>query len=473
MSLISKIFGISKLQEEFKKAISLRWHLAIKDIQEFTCKIDQNTLKINEAISHLYFDFRNNLFSIHGNLSKELFNSESNYQIKSIENNENIIMSISSCNKPDILIMKVRISRNKIELIGTLKNFFCVLPYNDSWEIINEAKKLIKDKSLSTIEPLKKTDINLNELEILNNKNWLKIISSMDIQAEYKIVISDFFIKDAIDIEKFLANKRTNDIINEYNSLENWEYINQFDKNPLDEIICTKTFKEQYTKHISTRGLGIPDWFYIAYPDVTFFLQTNLQNIFNEMNLNNSSLISNDGFTLDFFRAIVNQYISKNGLLECSINTPPLIKSIILLPGLGINSIDLEDHLYKAFQIFGDKYETIHHNDYSTEYNFFERGISFYTKIEDKEKKIFSIDIFPKCNAKTIEGISAGKNTFAEMVNVYGEPKISSSTTDDYWNAAYSGIYFSFKKDKNNFTYSFNPSNYQNKVIELITIIRS
>jgi hypothetical protein len=333
--------------------------------------------------------------------------------------------------------------------------------------------KIIEDNSEMSSDKSKKPSINVNELEISNNKFWYEFLSTEDIKGEFKIVISDFMIKDSIDVDKFSANKRTNDIINEYGSLEKWKFIIKFDENPLDEIVCTKSFLDHYTKDISTRGHGIPDWFYIAYPDVTFWLQTNLQTLFHEMNLENSTMISKDGFTLEFFRALIDKYKGNNGLLECSINTPPLIKNIILLPGSGINIINLEEHIYKAFQIFGDKQEFFHHNSHLIEYHFITKGISIYSLVEDNEKRIFKIRIFPVCNTKTLEGISAGINTYVDMIRAYGEPKITSSSDGDYWNAEYSGIYFSFKKDKNINNHHFNQSYYETKVIDLITICKS
>lgn len=312
--------------------------------------------------------------------------------------------------------------------------------------------------------------VKLGEMEIENNRIWLEIISNEDIRDEYKIVISDFMIRDSIDVDKFADNKRTNEIINEYHSLETYNIINSFSENPLNEIVCTRSFKEYFTKDMFNRAMGIPDWFYIAYPDVTVWLQANLQSLEHELNLNNSTMISEDGPSLDFFRAIVDKYKSRNGLLECSINAPPLLKSTVLLPGIGINTINLEDHIDKAIQLFGNNYETIHHNSYSTEYLFSKKGISLYTKFQDKTKKIFSIMISPVCDAKTLKDISAGKNTFEEMVDAYGEPEMTSTTEAKFWNAGYSGVYFSFKIDKSIPTYPFDRSHYVSKKIDLITI---
>lgn len=133
MGFISKVFGISKLEEEFKKAISLQWCLGVDNIRNYSFTFEGNTLKVSDEPSSLVFDFENLLIKVDGSLSLELFNGETFFVISKLENGEIISMDISKIDDTSTVFMKIKVNRNNLEFIGTLKNWNATIPQSNSW----------------------------------------------------------------------------------------------------------------------------------------------------------------------------------------------------------------------------------------------------------------------------------------------------------------------------------------------------
>ncbi len=133
MSFIIKVFGMSKLEEEFKKAISIRWCLGIENIWSYSYTFEGTTLNVNDEVSSLVFDFENLVMSVNGSLSLELFNSETLFTVNKVEHGEIISMNISKIGDTSTVIMRIKVNRNSLEFIGTLKNWYSILPQNNSW----------------------------------------------------------------------------------------------------------------------------------------------------------------------------------------------------------------------------------------------------------------------------------------------------------------------------------------------------
>jgi hypothetical protein len=145
-------------------------------------------------------------------------------------------------------------------------------------------------------------------------------------------------------------------------------------------------------------------------------------------------------------------------------------KDLSIIPGKGINKINLNDSIYKAIELFGNNYKEIKHDHYSIEYYYNEVGFSFYIKYNDALKKIFAIKIFSPSEIKCPRGIGVIDYTFMDMVKAYGDPEMTTSTAMEYWDAEYPGIHFSFKMDKTIEPFPFNKEVYLNKRIQIITI---
>lgn len=125
MGIINKLFGPSKLQEEFNKSLSLKWQLIISSTDNAEFYVNQTAIRKKNSLTTLHFDFDNKLLFIKGDLFKEIiFNdcfeiSRVNYLANDLE----IYLSgIGDLNK---IVMKCIIYRNYILFQGTLSNWHC------------------------------------------------------------------------------------------------------------------------------------------------------------------------------------------------------------------------------------------------------------------------------------------------------------------------------------------------------------
>ncbi len=125
MGVLFKLFGSSKLQEEFQKSMSLRLPLIISSINDIEFTFKQTQLRKKNCSTKILFDFENNLLFIRGNLFEELFD-ETSFQITRASNLSGIIeIFISPAHSSDVIVMKCIVYRNDILFQGTLENWDC------------------------------------------------------------------------------------------------------------------------------------------------------------------------------------------------------------------------------------------------------------------------------------------------------------------------------------------------------------
>ncbi|MEP7371947.1 MAG: hypothetical protein ABI675_01080 [Chitinophagaceae bacterium] len=136
MNFLSKIFGLSKLEEEFKKAIGLTWIISIENITKVQFYFRGNILQFGSEGNTLLFNFLNCELLISGRISEEIFQGQTHFYIKQIINNpDEILMFLGPSNENQISTAKCRVNRNHISFEGTLDNWHCKLTSGESWKI--------------------------------------------------------------------------------------------------------------------------------------------------------------------------------------------------------------------------------------------------------------------------------------------------------------------------------------------------
>ena len=100
------------------------------------------------------------------------------------------------------------------------------------------------------------------------SSEWRDLLLDHNVDEDFKKLIKLFFVKDNISYLKFLENQKANEICKTI-GFENWEMAQSLSAKENKEIInCTKTFRENFADDILRRNPNVPEWFYIAYPDV-------------------------------------------------------------------------------------------------------------------------------------------------------------------------------------------------------------
>lgn len=152
-----------------------------------------------------------------------------------------------------------------------------------------------------------------------NKRKWLNVQSKQLPDSNFQAIIRDFLIPDDILIELFFENQRANNTtLDWHGSLEMWEGSNKISMNPEPPINCTKTFRQHFANDRLNRGGQIPDWFYIAYPDVAHWFHKNITKFETEMESREDELFGEDGINPIFFRELINRFKTANGKLECT-----------------------------------------------------------------------------------------------------------------------------------------------------------
>jgi hypothetical protein len=154
----------------------------------------------------------------------------------------------------------------------------------------------------------------------VNGKKWYSVLGDKDVPEEFKKIVYQFFLKDNIDFDKYVENQKANSLIG-FLGLKAWETANSlsiYDEVRDEKINCTKTFREHFADDRLNRALGIPDWFYIAYPDVALWLGKNLSLFERELELREKEFIIDDKPNLKVFRFFIDKYFLSTGeKLEC------------------------------------------------------------------------------------------------------------------------------------------------------------
>ena len=127
MGFLSKHLGPSKLEENFKKAISLKWELKIALTSAEQVQINQTVIKKYNNLTNFYFNFGEKELFIEGNIFEEVINSNY-FKIARINNQTDRLEIYFSLNdKLDLIIMKCSVYRKNILFEGTLSNWNCSL----------------------------------------------------------------------------------------------------------------------------------------------------------------------------------------------------------------------------------------------------------------------------------------------------------------------------------------------------------
>jgi hypothetical protein len=125
MGLINKVFGLSKLQEEFRKSRILELKLEITSIEEIEFSINGNQIKKLNSLTNIIFDFENQILFISGDLFEELFDNSFFYISSIIDILDTMEIYISLINSNDVIFMKCIVYRNHILFQGNLSNWNC------------------------------------------------------------------------------------------------------------------------------------------------------------------------------------------------------------------------------------------------------------------------------------------------------------------------------------------------------------
>jgi len=279
--------------------------------------------KINGHLKQLYPNFAKALKSLYGD--KVLIYADNNralcYKIFVMYNNRKVgemYFTLSVTENRNYVIQvyegydKKRIISEKYYLQG--KDDLPVSKYKNIFAQIT-SKMIANSIYLNST-----TGINLDLFDS-NERKWRSFLSIPNIPIEFKLIIEEFFIKDEIDFTKYLENDKANDIINEFGSLESWQTtksLSLYDDIAHQVIKCSPTFLKYYTDD-SNRISIIPDWFYIAYPDVAFWIIDKLDDLVNEISQREHEFVGeNDQPNLFFFRTMIEKYKFQGYLLECS-----------------------------------------------------------------------------------------------------------------------------------------------------------
>lgn len=183
---------------------------------------------------------------------------------------------------------------------------------------IESHKRLVMTDSGIPQMPNDNLGFNSTQGVITSKDMWLTVLIHPNTPNELKAVIQKFLIPDNIDIDKFSQNEQANEAVNEFHSLETFEMIgiSSVNKSP---VKCTASFRHEYVQNRLNRALGMPDWIYIAYPDVVIWLQQNMKRLEVEFAEREDELFKEDGPTDFFYRLIIDRYKSERGKLECAV----------------------------------------------------------------------------------------------------------------------------------------------------------
>lgn len=123
--MLTKLFGQSRLQEEFRKSIILKLQLIIDSIREIEISQNQNSLIIKNSLTSIFFDFKQNTLMIKGDSLSQVLN-ENYFRIARIDDHsEPCEIFLSNLYNSEVIVMKFAIYRNYILIEGTLSNWHC------------------------------------------------------------------------------------------------------------------------------------------------------------------------------------------------------------------------------------------------------------------------------------------------------------------------------------------------------------
>jgi hypothetical protein len=125
--MLTKLFGQSRLQEEFKKSILLKLDLLIFSIEEIEVVINGIGIRKMNSLSNIHFDFKYNSLKIQGDFLRDCINDDYFHMARIQSDSEPYVILLSNFNAPEIIKMKVTIFRSYLLFEGTLDNWHCKL----------------------------------------------------------------------------------------------------------------------------------------------------------------------------------------------------------------------------------------------------------------------------------------------------------------------------------------------------------
>lgn len=147
------------------------------------------------------------------------------------------------------------------------------------------------------------------------SSNKMKWHSTAGENKDFAPIITNFFINDNIDFEQYLENQKGYNIVKEFGNFNSYIGMSNLslssDKKQIFKF--SPIFKRRFIDERFDPALGIPDWMYVAYPDVVYWFQDNIENLQNIFNKYENQY----GQDLLLFRELINEF-KRNNVLECS-----------------------------------------------------------------------------------------------------------------------------------------------------------
>jgi hypothetical protein len=139
MGFLTKHLGPSKLEENFKKAISLKWELKIALINNAEVQLNQTTIKKSNNLTNFYFNFEEKELLIEGNLFEDIINSNYFKVVRINNQSDKLEIYLSLSDELDVIFMKCSVHRKYILFEGTLSNWNCRVVDNNILLTINNS----------------------------------------------------------------------------------------------------------------------------------------------------------------------------------------------------------------------------------------------------------------------------------------------------------------------------------------------
>jgi len=155
-----------------------------------------------------------------------------------------------------------------------------------------------------------------------NNQKWSATLTQNNSDRNWEHIVRNFFIQDNISFDKYVSNAKANHVVDNFSGLSTWEQIQDLslEENPTRQPLNpTPSFRQYYSENRLNRAPGFPDWFYIAYPDVTHWYELNVDEMESKLEQRESEFFTESGPRPAAFRFIINSYKGSGRQLECSV----------------------------------------------------------------------------------------------------------------------------------------------------------
>jgi hypothetical protein len=124
MSVFTKIFGRSGIQEMFKKSITLKLKLKVFVNKDLEISINGIQLTKKASPTQMIFDFENDFLFVEGALFEELFSDFIFRIIKINHSSEPFEVFFTEEDSSDSIVMKCSVNRNNIVFQCSMKNWY-------------------------------------------------------------------------------------------------------------------------------------------------------------------------------------------------------------------------------------------------------------------------------------------------------------------------------------------------------------